>query len=118
MKIIRPTFIVDELRTRKNIRKMALKAKSNHVVFRPHFKTHQSAEIGEWFREEGIDRITVSSVTMAEYFAEAGWNDMLIAFPVNILEIESINKLAEKISLSLTIESVFTAKFLDTSSGK
>jgi D-serine deaminase-like pyridoxal phosphate-dependent protein len=91
---------------------MTQKAKESKVLFRPHFKTHQSAEIGEWFREAGVTKISVSSVTMAEYFANAGWKDILIAFPVNILEIERINTLAPKIILSLLLESEDNLNFL------
>ena len=91
---------------------MVEKARIHNLIFRPHFKTHQSAVIGEWFREAGVSRITVSSVTMAEYFAKAGWTNILIAFPANILEINRINKLAAKINLSLTLESKETADFL------
>ncbi len=85
---------------------MAEKARKKHLQFRPHFKTHQSAEIGEWFREAGVSKITVSSVSMAIYFADQNWKDILIAFPVNILEIDEINKLSRNITLHLTVESV------------
>jgi D-serine deaminase-like pyridoxal phosphate-dependent protein len=91
---------------------MATKARANNLIFRPHFKTHQSAVIGEWFREAGVSCITVSSVTMAEYFADAGWQDILIAFPVNILEIDQINRVAQKINLSLLLESIETAEYI------
>ncbi len=43
---------------------MAEKARINDVVFRPHFKTHQSHKIGQWFRNEGVNAITVSSIKM------------------------------------------------------
>ncbi len=86
-KIKVPTLLLDEEKCRDNIRQMARKAADNNVVFRPHFKTHQSVEIGGWFREEGIEKITVSSLRMAKYFAGDGWKDILVAFPVNILEI-------------------------------
>lgn len=82
------------------------------MEFRPHFKTHQSMEIGEWFRAFGVNKITVSSVTMAEYFAANNWNDITIAFPVNIREINSINNLAKKTTLNLLVESVETVEFL------
>jgi len=91
---------------------MAAKAREQKVIFRPHFKTHQSAAIAEWFREEGISAITVSSVSMARYFAMYGWNDITVAFPVNIHEIDEINELASGINLHLLIESVETASFL------
>ncbi len=76
------------------------------IRFRPHFKTHQSAQVGEWFREAGIDAITVSSVDMAVYFAENGWTDITIALLVNPLEIDRIDQLAEKINLNLLVDSM------------
>ncbi len=89
----KPTLIVDKKRCKKNIEKMVSKAKKNNLIFRPHFKTHQSSKIAELFKEYGINKCTVSSVEMAEYFAENGWKDITIAFPFNILEINEINKL-------------------------
>ena len=91
---------------------MADKARRHNLVLRPHFKTHQSREIGNWFWEEGTEKITVSSLRMAQYFARDMWKDILVAFPVNILEIETINLLAGEIRLSLLVESAETVKFL------
>lgn len=108
----RPTLILHVKRALANIRRLAAKAANSQVRFRPHFKTHQSARIGEWFRQSGVDSITVSSVEMALYFAQHGWRDITIAFPVNILEIEAINKLASSIQLSLLVESEEVAAFL------
>jgi len=93
---------------------MAEKARRNNIILRPHFKTHQSHEIGKWFRDQGTEKITVSSVRMAEYFAEDDWKDILVAFPVNILEIGAINQLAVKIHLSLLVESVEVVSFLQS----
>lgn len=89
----------------RNVARMAEKATKNQVRFRPHFKTHQSAAIGAFFRAVGIDCITVSSVSMARYFAAHGWRDITIAFPVNLREIEQINQLAETTTLHLLVES-------------
>ena len=109
----KPTLIIDTLKVKRNIEKMLRKTVESKVVFRPHFKTHQSAEIGRLFREKGIIKITVSSVSMAEYFANHGWNDITIAFPVNLLEINEINRLVSDISLNLLVESSFSARFLN-----
>lgn len=115
MDITKPTLFVDLDRCRANIRRMAEKARKNKLVFRPHFKTHQSAAIGELFRAEGVEQITVSSISMAKYFAAAGWNDITVAFPTNVWEIEDIKELASKIKLNLTIESLIVAEELATS---
>lgn len=101
MNIKIPTLLLDKQKAIRNIERMALKARQNGVRLRPHFKTHQSAQVGEWFRACGIDAITVSSVRMARYFANNGWSDIMVAFPANILEIDEINELASRINLHL-----------------
>ena len=101
MEISVPTLLLDKIKCRNNIRAMAEKAEKNGVRLRPHFKTHQSLQVGEWFREFGTEAITVSSLRMARYFASHGWNDITVAFPVNLLEIDLINELAAEITLNL-----------------
>jgi len=101
----KPTLLIDRAKAAANIERMAIKARSGGVVLRPHFKTHQSAEVGRWFRQAGIDRIAVSSVTMAKYFAADGWSDIMVAFPVNLREMDEINYLARSTNLSLTVSS-------------
>ncbi|MBK6282130.1 MAG: alanine racemase [Draconibacterium sp.] len=111
-KIIRPTLVLDKEICIRNIERMAKKATDHKMRFRPHFKTHQSAKIGEWFRDFGIEAITVSSVQMAEYFAANGWSDITIAFPLNILEIDNLNRLAAKIKLQILVENTEAIAFL------
>jgi D-serine deaminase-like pyridoxal phosphate-dependent protein len=81
------------------------------VAFRPHVKTHQSLAVARWLKEEGVAKITVSSLKMAAYFAQE-WYDITVAFPTNILEIETINTLASKIQLNLCVENVEVLEFL------
>jgi len=108
----KPSFLVDENKCRRNIATMIAKAKKHHLIFRPHFKTHHSIEIGRWFREMGTDKITVSSLDMALYFASDGWQDITVAFPVNWLEIDKINQLSAQINLNIIVESIETIEFL------
>jgi D-serine deaminase-like pyridoxal phosphate-dependent protein len=102
MGITEPTLLLDTRKCKANIRAMVAKARRNGARLRPHFKTHQSHQIGRWFREEGIDAITVSSLRMASYFAQDGWKDITVAFPVNLPEIDTIKRLAKDITLNLT----------------
>ena len=92
LEIKRPTLILNKEKSLKNISKITSKLNKTSISFRPHFKTHQSLEVGRWFKEFGIKKITVSSVTMAKYFSKE-WDDITIAFPINLLEINEINKL-------------------------
>jgi D-serine deaminase-like pyridoxal phosphate-dependent protein len=110
--IEKPTLLLDKARAIGNIEKMITKAEQSDVRFRPHFKTHQSAAVGEWFRERGVEAITVSSVDMARYFADHGWQDITIAFPANLRQMGEINRLAAEIRLNLLVESVESVEYL------
>ncbi|WP_424962705.1 alanine racemase [Ekhidna sp.] len=105
MEINTPTLLVDKAKCLKNIDRMVNKAKASNATFRPHFKTHFSGEIGNWFKSAGVKSCTVSSVSMAKYFADHGWEDITIAFPYNLLEANEISELSKKIELNILIES-------------
>lgn len=107
-----PTLLIDPEKCKWNIRQMKHRADMSGVIFRPHFKTHQSAQIGEWFRDEGVQNITVSSIGMASYFAGYRWDDITVAIPVNVREIDEINRLASAITLNILLESVESAAYI------
>jgi D-serine deaminase-like pyridoxal phosphate-dependent protein len=110
--LIEPTLLLDKQKCLRNINTIVEKAKGNRVQLRPHFKTHQSHEIGRWFRDAGVTKIAVSSLRMAEYFAEDGWDDITVAFPVNVHEKDRINSLTEKITLNLLVVSAEAISWL------
>ena len=108
MQIIKPTLLINREKCVQNIEFILGKTNQNNLIFRPHFKTHQSAEVGEWFREFGITKITVSSVEMAEYFVKSNWKDITIAFPFNVLQIENVNNIEPDVKLNLLVDSLET----------
>jgi D-serine deaminase-like pyridoxal phosphate-dependent protein len=114
-KLTRPTLLLDAEKCRNNIRRMQLKANRQKIVFRPHFKTHQSATIARWFAGGGTNKITVSSVSMARYFASHGWNDIMVAFPLNLAELHQFIKLSTEISLSVVVENIEAIRALASS---
>ena len=107
-----PTLIVNKTITLNNLDKMINVANKNNLILRPHFKTHQSIEVGNWFKEKGVGSITVSSITMAEFFSSE-WNDITIAFPLNILEIGKLNLMIKENRVKLLIDSISSLKALD-----
>jgi D-serine deaminase-like pyridoxal phosphate-dependent protein len=111
--LVKPTLLLHKARAVNNIETMQRKAERSGVHLRPHFKTHQSAEVGEWFRQAGVSAITVSSVDMAHYFAEAGWQDITVAFPVNLRQLAELDSLASRVRLNLLVESSESAARLD-----
>lgn len=111
--IIKPTLLINKNICRNNISKMAEKAIRHGLNFRPHFKTHQSAITGSWFRDYNVKSITVSSVDMAIYFNANGWKDITIAFPVNLRETEKIDDLKKSIKVNLLIDNSDSLKYLE-----
>ncbi len=92
---------------------MIRKTARHNLSFRPHFKTHQSAEIGSWFLDFGVNAITVSSFEMARYFTEAGWKDILVAFPFHPGEMDALIRLSEQCELSILVDSPAVLPFLN-----
>ncbi|HPT89641.1 MAG TPA: alanine racemase [Bacilli bacterium] len=113
MEIVRPTLVINKNKCIRNIKKIQNKIKNTKIVFRPHFKTHQSKTVGELYRGLGIDKITVSSVDMAIYFYKNYWDDITIAFPFNILEINKVNKELKQCKLSLIASDIETLLYLN-----
>ena len=113
-KITTPTLLVDRNKCLANIRRMSDKARSANVRLRPHCKTHACLEIARWMREEGgVQSITVSSLSMAEYFSSE-WDDITVAFPVNILEVDKINQISSKIRhLNILVENCEAITYLE-----
>jgi D-serine deaminase-like pyridoxal phosphate-dependent protein len=112
MNIDRPTLLLDNEKCLNNIKKMQEKATKHRLIFRPHFKTHRSAEISNWFKSYGVNSCTVSNIEMAEYFAENNFNDITIAFPANVLQISRIENLARKINLNILIDNLETYEII------
>ncbi|WP_164742392.1 alanine racemase [Pseudidiomarina mangrovi] len=97
-------MLVDKRKAVANISTMQATAAAAQVALRPHFKTHQSVPIGEWFGPAPSTAIAVSSVAMATRFATAGWRDILLAIPLNPGALSHYQQLAQQLRLGLTIE--------------
>lgn len=101
-----PILILDTERCKRNISRMVMRAQKAGCVFRPHFKTHQSKTIGRWIGDAGVTGITVSSISMAKFFVDDGWDDITIAFPFFPQQIRGLREIEKKASLRLFINSV------------
>jgi D-serine deaminase-like pyridoxal phosphate-dependent protein len=112
--IDKPTLLLNKEQCINNITGILEKAKLSNTHFRPHFKTHNSAYVGNWFRRLGVHSITVSSVSMAKYFASFGWRDITIAFPVNVLELSIISELANELTLNIQGDSSTILQTIET----
>jgi D-serine deaminase-like pyridoxal phosphate-dependent protein len=107
------TLLVDESKARRNIARMAEKARNAGVLYRPHLKTPQSAVVAAWYKDEGVTSGTVSSLRMAHYYAQHGWSDLTVAIPVNPREIDLLKHLQQKLTIQVTVDSFEAVKLLE-----
>jgi D-serine deaminase-like pyridoxal phosphate-dependent protein len=77
-----PAVLVDLDVLERNIARMASRAREAGVRLRPHAKTHKSPHIARLQRAAGAWGLSVAKVGEAEVFADAGFDDLFVAFPV------------------------------------
>ena len=83
------------------------------VRLRPHVKTHKCVEIAELQRSGGASGIAVSTLAEARVFAEAGFDDILWAFPLNLSRVGEAAALAGRVGLGVTVDSLTAVEALE-----
>lgn len=102
-----PVLVVDRDVLDRNIARMARSARLRGLRLRPHVKTHKCIEIARRQLEAGADGITVATVSEAEVFAEAGFDDIFIAYPLwtDAARGARLRTLAERVRLTTGVDS-------------
>ena len=77
-----PAVVVDLDRMEAAIDRMAGAMAERGVELRPHAKTHKSIEVGRRQLAAGASGLTVGTIGEAEIFADAGLDDLFIAYPL------------------------------------
>ncbi|NIJ39418.1 D-serine deaminase-like pyridoxal phosphate-dependent protein [Sphingopyxis panaciterrae] len=72
-----PALILDADRLERNAARMRARCDDLGVALRPHLKTAKSVDVARIAADGGQGPITVSTLAEAEYFAAAGWRDIL-----------------------------------------
>ena len=80
--LVTPCLVVDRDVLERNLVAMADRARDQDVALRPHAKTHKCLEIARRQVALGAAGLTVATVGEAEVFADAGFTDLFIAYPV------------------------------------
>ncbi len=74
-----PRLLLDQDRLERNAARMRERCAALGVVLRPHLKTAKSVEVARLAGGGAPGPITTSTLAEAEYFAAAGWRDILYA---------------------------------------
>ncbi len=109
-----PFLAVDVDIMERNLQQAAADARDRGLSLRPHAKTHKIPEIARRQVELGATGLTLATVSEAEIFANAGFTDIFIAYPVwpSASRGKRLRALAERIALRIGVDSVESAEAL------
>jgi D-serine deaminase-like pyridoxal phosphate-dependent protein len=108
-----PALVIDFDQLHHNINHMAQLCREAGVALRPHIKTHKIPEIAKMQREAGATGITCAKLGEAEVMVDAGFEDVLIAFPiVGSEKLRRLNALRERARVIVSLDSIEVARGL------
>jgi len=109
-----PYLAIDEQLLEANLTAMADHTRQLGVALRPHAKTHKSVEVARRQLAHGAVGLTVATVSEAEIFANAGFHDLFIAYPVwaEGPRGSRLRALADRVRLRVGVDSIEGARML------
>jgi D-serine deaminase-like pyridoxal phosphate-dependent protein len=106
-----PALVIDLDRVDAAIERMAAIMAERGIALRPHAKTHKSIEVGRRQLAAGAAGLTVGTIGEAEVFADAGLDDLFIAYPIVAIGPKAVRlrSIARRARLRVGIDSVVGA---------
>ena len=117
--ILTPALILERNKLEANIERMTNHLKSLGVNLRPHLKTSKSIDVAQLAIGGNFGGITVSTLREAEYFAEHGITDIILASCISPARLNQAAALrAKNIDLKILIDHPFLANAISNHSGE
>jgi D-serine deaminase-like pyridoxal phosphate-dependent protein len=114
-----PALLVDADRLERNIARWQRAADDAGVKLRPHIKTHKSVALAALQRDAGAHGIAVAKVGEAEVFADAGFDDIAIAYPaVGATKWQRIARLAQRAKITVNVDSAAAVEGLSAAASQ
>ena len=108
-----PALVVDLERLEANIAAMATQCREAAVRLRPHTKTHKIPAIARLQLDAGARGITCAKLGEAEVMADAGVDDILVAFPIlGPAKLERLGRLRERARVIVSLDDLVVAEGL------
>jgi D-serine deaminase-like pyridoxal phosphate-dependent protein len=109
-----PVLTADLDAVERNIARMQRYCDEHGLALRPHIKTHKLPEIARLQLAAGAHGITCQKLGEAEVFAAAGFDDILLSFPlIGEQKIARLRALAERARVCVAVDSDEGAAALD-----
>lgn len=100
-----PCLVLDKRVLERNLKRMSDRVRGLGVALRPHLKTAKSAEVARMAVAGEAGGITVSTLAEAEYFADNGFRDILVAAAQPPQKLDRAASLIERgVMLTLTTD--------------
>src|SRR6266852_5323872 len=108
-----PAVLIDLDVLEANIARQAARAKDAGVKLRPHAKTHKIPGVARMQLAAGAAGIALAKTGEAETFADAGFNDIFLAYPiVGTGKARRLLALSDRVRLSVGADSIEGARTL------
>jgi len=108
-----PSLLIELDTLERNLATMAEIARAAGVRLRPHTKSHKSPRIARMQLDAGAAGVTVAKLGEAEVMADAGVDDILVAYPiVGEQKLFRLRALLERARVRTTLDSVQIAQGL------
>jgi D-serine deaminase-like pyridoxal phosphate-dependent protein len=99
-----PQVLIDHTRAMNNIARVQALATDAGVRLRPHAKTHKSPAVARWQLDAGAVGIACAKIGEAEVFAEAGVQNIRLAYPVNPANAPRLLALMDRATISIIVD--------------
>jgi D-serine deaminase-like pyridoxal phosphate-dependent protein len=99
-----PAVVIVRGRAVTNIDRMQDAANKRGIRMRPHAKTHKSPVVARWQIDRGAIGICCAKLGEAEVFADAGFTDIRLPYPINPVNADRVVALLEKTALSFIVD--------------
>ena len=109
-----PCLVIDLDVVERNIGRLQAALDERGIRLRPHFKTHKLVPIARMQVEAGANGLTAGTLGEAEVLADAGIDDILVAYPVwaSGPKADRLRRLHERVTLGVGVDSAEGARQL------
>jgi D-serine deaminase-like pyridoxal phosphate-dependent protein len=105
-----PAVLISQPTLLANIDRMQERADRRGIRMRPHTKTHKSPVVARWQIDRGAIGICCAKLGEAEVFAEAGFTDIRLPYPLNPHNADRVVALLERTTLSFIVDHLDVAR--------
>ena len=114
-----PCLILDRAILEQNLKRMSAGVRRHGVALRPHLKTAKSVDVARMAVAGEAGGITVSTLAEAEYFADNGFRDILVAAALPPQKLDRAAALIDRgVKVTLITDDVASATAIAKHGGK